>query len=112
MTTEGEMTDRVIAAVEELTRRLVHDLVRPPGASDEAPDERRRALARLAVLVQVEQAVHDLEQGAAHAAAVAGAGYPEIGRAARMTRQGARRRWPGLTRAVSRHPSPAPLRST
>ncbi|MFB8777699.1 hypothetical protein [Streptomyces broussonetiae] len=112
MTTEGEMTDRVTAAVEELTRRLVHDLVRPPDTSDEVPDERGRALARLAVLVQVEQAVHDLEHGAARAAAVAGAGYPEIGRAARMTRQGARRRWPGLTHADSRHPSPAPLRST
>lgn len=98
------MTDRVAAAVDELAHRLVHDLARPPGV-DGASDARWHALARLRVLMQVERAVHDLEQGAARAAAVAGAGYPEIGRAASMTRQGARRRWPGLTRAT---PGPAP----
>ncbi|MFE6286266.1 hypothetical protein [Streptomyces sp. NPDC057877] len=99
------MTDRVAAAVDELTHRLVHDLVRPPNADAGTPDARWHALARLRVLVQVEQAVYELEQGAAHAAAVAGANYPEIGRAARMTRQGARRRWPGLSHA---RPGPPP----
>ncbi|MFD0312934.1 hypothetical protein [Streptomyces flavalbus] len=108
--TDGEMTDRVAAAVDELAHRLVHDLAHPSG--DGALDARWQALARLRVLVQVERAVHDLEQGAARAAAVAGAGYPEIGRAASMTRQGARRRWPGLTRAMpGLPPRPSPRSS-
>jgi hypothetical protein len=43
-----------------------------------------------------EQAVHHLQYGAARAAAAAGAGYPQIGDASNLSRQGARRRWPGL----------------
>ncbi|MFF7333904.1 hypothetical protein [Streptomyces sp. NPDC008150] len=112
--TEGEIVLLVTDAVDELSRRLAHDLV---GAAHESDDEhaaRGRALAHLYVLVNLEQAVHRLESRAAEAAAEAGATYPEIGRASNLSRQGARRRWPGLitnsmtasTPELSTHPTP------
>ncbi|MFJ5229029.1 hypothetical protein ACIQBJ_03920 [Kitasatospora sp. NPDC088391] len=53
-------------------------------------------LARLRVLVHLQRALaQQCEQTALHAAR-AGAGYPQLGQAAGITRQGARRRWPGL----------------
>ncbi|MFR9795064.1 hypothetical protein ACL02U_04030 [Streptomyces sp. MS06] len=95
--TGGETTALVIQVVDELARRLTQDGTRPPAEPDDTGDEsRRRALLRLRVLVHVKQAVRSLEDQAARSAAASGAGYPEIGRAVGMSRQGARRRWPGL----------------
>jgi hypothetical protein len=64
-----------------------------PGAGTDA---RTEALAHLHMLVHLQQAVALLEDRAAEEAAAAGAGYPQIGRACNISRQGARRRWPGL----------------
>lgn len=111
---DGEMTDLVIEVVDEVARRIARRAVDVPGGTDDAVvAARRQALARLQVLIQVERAAQLLEHHAARAAAAAGAGYPEIGRASSMSRQGARRRWPGLiTSSTSRHtPSPVPRSS-
>src|SRR5882757_1611294 len=53
-------------------------------------------LARLRVLAQLARAVDRCAGEEAVAAARQGAGYPRIGEAWGITRQGARRRWPGL----------------
>ncbi|QHC27491.1 hypothetical protein [Streptomyces sp. HF10] len=99
----------VTQVVDELARHLTPDTVRSPhagaGASGEA---RRHALERLHVLAGVKQAVRRLEDQAAHAAAASGAGYPEIGQALNMSRQGARRRWPGLITSSTCHRTPSP----
>ncbi|QLJ02094.1 hypothetical protein HZZ00_14315 [Streptomyces sp. NEAU-sy36] len=87
----------VTQVVDELARHLTPDTVHPPAeGADAIDDARRRALERLHVLADVKEAVRRLEDQAAHAAAASGAGYPEIGQALSMSRQGARRRWPGL----------------
>ncbi|MFK4148398.1 hypothetical protein [Streptomyces sp. NPDC004065] len=102
----GETTELVTLMVDELARRLAPEAVRAAAEVPDPPgDARRRALARLQVLVGIKQAVRHLEDQAARAAAADGAGYPEIGRAASMSRQGARRRWPGLiTNSTPRPP--------
>ncbi|MFB8249179.1 hypothetical protein ACFC5X_29605 [Streptomyces sp. NPDC055952] len=93
----GETAALVGAVVEDITRRLAQYGLHPPAdPGDVGDDARRRALARLRVINGVKEAVRLLEDEAAHAAAASGAGYPEIGQAVSMSRQGARRRWPGL----------------
>ncbi|MFE3638544.1 hypothetical protein [Streptomyces sp. NPDC059168] len=106
----GETATLVTQVVDELIRRLAQDVPHPPaGLVDTAGDARHQALARLRVLRDVEQAVRRLEDQAAHAAAAHGAGYPELGQAMGMSRQGARRRWPGLiTNSTPTPPSPDP----
>ncbi|MFJ5262092.1 hypothetical protein ACIQAC_16670 [Streptomyces sp. NPDC088387] len=94
--------------VEELTRRLARRNGRPPEPADRADESRGYALERLRVLTHIKQAVRRLEDQAAHAAAQNGAGYPEIGQAVGMSRQGARRRWPGLTANSTFHPAHRP----
>ncbi|MFD3583823.1 hypothetical protein [Streptomyces sp. NPDC058683] len=97
--------------VDELTRLLTQDTARRPADPvDTVGEARRHALLRLRVLAGVKETVRHLEDQAAHAAAESGAGYPEIGRAVSMSRQGARRRWPGLitnsTDHSNRRPTP------
>lgn len=93
----GETTALVTQVLDELTRRLTQQGTTSPAEPAEPPcDGRQGALARLRVLAGVKECVRDLEDQAALAAAAHGAGYPEIGRAVNMSRQGARRRWPGL----------------
>ncbi|MGW4560944.1 hypothetical protein ACWEN3_00605 [Streptomyces sp. NPDC004561] len=101
----GEEAALVTRVVDEIARQLAEDRALPPsGPADAVGGARRRALVRLRILSGVRQAVRHLEDQAAHAAAASGAGYPEIGRAMGMSRQGARRRWPGL---ITNHtPSP------
>ncbi|MFE9559065.1 response regulator [Streptomyces sp. NPDC006703] len=78
-------------------------------ADDSAP-----ALTLLHVLVQVQQSAERLQRAAAKDAARTGAGYPQIGEASGMTRQGARQRWPGLfnhsSNATTEHMMTAPAR--
>ncbi|GGT16461.1 hypothetical protein [Streptomyces chromofuscus] len=104
------MTDLVTEAVDALALRCAQYAAPPPGGPDESA--RHHALAQLQVLVQVERAAQRLADQAARAAAAAGAGYPAIGRASGMSRQGARRRWPGLiTSGTPRHTPSAPRSS-
>ncbi|MGW2997444.1 response regulator, partial [Streptomyces sp. NPDC001193] len=91
------------AAVADLARRLALQLQKD--LSNPAAEERARALALLHVLDHLHEAAERLQRVAAADAARAGAGYPQIGRACGMTRQGARRRWPGLFSQTS-HTSP------
>ncbi|MFJ6700620.1 response regulator [Streptomyces sp. NPDC091272] len=82
------------AAVDDLARRLAGkllDVLPPP-----RPAGPVSALALLQALEHLQQATGRVQREAAVAAARAGAGYPQIGAACGMTRQGARRRWPGL----------------
>ncbi|MFF9314740.1 hypothetical protein ACF1BS_28045 [Streptomyces sp. NPDC014748] len=112
-TTGGETAALVTQLMDELTRLLVQDAAHPPAETCEEADARRRALVRLRVLAGVKKAVRRLEDQAARTAAANGAGYPEIGQAVSMSRQGARRRWPGLiTNGTHRpHPHPTPRSS-
>ncbi|MEW2389972.1 response regulator [Streptomyces venezuelae] len=88
------------SAVGAVAQRLAWQLLDGP-EHPAAPDDPAQALLLLHVLDQLQQATERLQREAAGAAAEAGAGYPQIGAACGMTRQGARRRWPGLL-----HPSP------
>ncbi|MEU6775064.1 hypothetical protein [Streptomyces sp. NPDC046759] len=95
--------------VDELARHLEPDTFPSPADHPDTLDHaRRRALVRLRVLTDVKEAVRYLENLAAHAAAAGGAGYPEIGQAISMSRQGARRRWPGLITSSTHHPTHRP----
>ncbi|MFI6339067.1 response regulator [Streptomyces sp. NPDC050535] len=98
------------AAVGDLAQRLAHTLRRAP--SHPAPDDPAPALALLHVLDHLKQATERLQQQAALAAARAGAGYPQIGAACGMTRQGARRRWPGLFHHSNEKPTEHPKMTT
>lgn len=82
------------AAVGELAQRLARQLLDASPLPD--PDEPALALALIRALEIVQQAAGRVQHDAAVTAARAGAGYPQIGAASGMTRQGARRRWPGL----------------
>ncbi|WP_030722093.1 response regulator [Streptomyces sp. NRRL F-2580] len=93
-TTPKETAAVADAAVADLARRLTLQLQKD--LSHPAADDRAQALARLHVLDHLQAAAERLQRAAAADAARAGAGYPQIGRACGMTRQGARRRWPGL----------------
>ncbi|RAJ63587.1 response regulator [Streptomyces sp. SUK 48] len=103
------MTDDEIAAittreVDELVTHLVSEMCVLQRGPVEYTREQATALAHLHLLTHLKRAVDELEAEAAHWAADAGAGYPQIGRASNMTRQGARRRWPGLLDQQPRPP--------
>jgi hypothetical protein len=126
--TEEEIAALASGAIEELAHRLARrvcgpmpgrEIVPPEGttgdagtaqdiatASDAGTDARGEALAHLHMLVHLQQAVALLEDRAAEEAAAAGAGYPQIGRACNISRQGARRRWPGLVGTEATHHPP------
>ncbi|MFF3617010.1 response regulator [Streptomyces sp. NPDC002580] len=104
-TTRQETAAVADATVADLAQRLALKLLDAPSAAADGP---ARALALLHLLDHVQQATERLQHQAAKAAARAGAGYPQIGEACGMTRQGARRRWPGLfnhtDEALTEHP--------
>ncbi|MEU1458183.1 response regulator [Streptomyces avermitilis] len=93
-TTPQETAAIADVAVGNLAQRLAHRLLEAP--SHPATEDPAQALALIHVLDHLQQATERLKREAAIAAARAGAGYPQIGAACGMTRQGARRRWPGL----------------
>ncbi len=98
------------AAVTDLARRLARELSRAPGHPQ--PDEQTQALALLGALEHLQEATGRVQRKAAVAAARAGAGYPQIGAACGMTRQGARRRWPGLFPHSSEKPTEQQMMAT
>lgn len=73
-------------------------------------DQREHWLAVLTALLAVRDSAEQLAAAAARSAAEHGADYPDIGAAAGMTRQGARRKWPGL--ADARRPKPPERRAS
>jgi hypothetical protein len=126
---EEEMAAMADTAVAELARQLagrafrqLHDAEAATaadaalaGADGAATVVDGAALARLHALVHLQRAVERQKDRAAETAVRDGAGYPQLGHACAMSRQGARRRWPGLvpstsslTRATVAHPSVFP----
>jgi hypothetical protein len=106
---EEEMAAIADAAVADLARRLADRAFRPLHGADSVTDGAGtgakpgadtvldgEALARLHALVHLQRAVERQKDRAAAHAVQDGAGYPQLGRASAMSRQGARRRWPGL----------------
>lgn len=69
------------------------------------------ALARLHALAHMRQAIERYADLEAQVAAEAGAGYPQLGDAWGISRQGARRRWPGLVFTARRSTRPLPASS-
>ncbi|GAA5059839.1 hypothetical protein [Streptomyces similanensis] len=104
----AETAALVTQVMDELNRLLTQDAAHPTAETCDETDARRHALVRLRVLAGVKQAVRRLEDQAASTAAAHGAGYPEIGQAVSMSRQGARRRWPGLITNGTHRPYPHP----
>ncbi len=100
-TTSEETAAIADARISDLAHRLARQLQEspaPPVSGDPA-----YPLTLLHVLDQLQQASERLQRQAATDAARAGAGYPQIGAACDMTRQGARRRRPGRSaRGVGR----------
>jgi hypothetical protein len=82
-----EQRAELTAAIDRLSR-----------ADDADGDQREHWLAVLTTLLAVRDSAERLAATAARRAAEHGADYPDIGAAAGMTRQGARRKWPGLRR--------------
>lgn len=80
----------------------------PPVNGELTPAERAVThLARLNTLRSLQAAVQDRIDKLVHDAGQAGAGYPDIAKALRMTRQNARKRWP---EAVHHGPGRRPKR--
>jgi hypothetical protein len=89
------------AAVEQLAWTAVRETLQlgpdaGPGSDLPDTDLRQMWLAALAALLEIRDSAEQLAASAALSAAQRGADYPAIGEAAGMTRQGARRKWPGL----------------
>jgi len=97
---DAQRTD-LAAAVERLAWTAVRETLQlGPDAGPRADladaDLREMWLAALTSLLAIRDSAEQLAASAALSAAQRGADYPAIGEAAGMTRQGARRKWPGL----------------
>jgi hypothetical protein len=100
----GELAGELAGDVQDLVWRWARRLLAlgpddPPFSEWEnlpPAQARRLRLALLAACERLRTAVDERARQVAHAAAAVGADYGELGDAVGMTRQGARRRWPGL----------------
>jgi hypothetical protein len=95
---EDEIAALADEAVRELAETIADRAFRALALESSLPDElaEGNALARLYALTHIQHAVVRQAEQAARYAAQTGAGYPQLGQVANMSRQGARRRWPGL----------------
>jgi hypothetical protein len=92
---------QLAAAVEQLAWTAVRETLQlgpdvGPGSDLPDVDPRQMWLTALTSLLAIRDSAEQLAASAALSAAQRGADYPAIGEAAGMTRQGARRKWPGL----------------
>jgi hypothetical protein len=95
-------------AVEQLAWTVVRErleLEPDAGPRSDIPDAELRQmwLTALSALLAIRDSAEQLAASAALSAAQRGADYPAIGDAAGMTRQGARRKWPGLAGLADEH---------
>ena len=98
---EKEISALADAAIADSAARLARTAFRSladPGDPPEAVAEAEE-LARLHALARLRGALDRQSDRAAAGAVRAGAGYPQLGLACNISRQGARRRWPGLVAA-------------
>ncbi|WP_329204800.1 response regulator [Streptomyces sp. NBC_00683] len=104
---QEELAERARQVVAEAARQLI--LRTPVADQDElGPDGfRSDALASLRALAFLGRAIEECAALAAQAAAQEGANYPQLGRAWGVSRQGARKRWPGLV--ITARPASRPL---
>jgi hypothetical protein len=91
----------VTSAVEQLAWTVARELLElepdvEPHSNLPDADVQQMWLAALKSLLAIQESAEQLAASAALSAAQRGADYPAIGDAAGMTRQGARRKWPGL----------------
>lgn len=91
--TETEIADLADRVTEDMARRLARRAFRP---LDAVPPDESQALAELHAVLHLQRAAARLADRLARAAAAAGAGYPDLGAALEITRQGARKRFPDL----------------
>jgi hypothetical protein len=89
------------AAVEQLAWAAAREMLQfgpdaGPGSDLPDADLRQMWLTALTALLAIRDSAEQLAASATLSAAQHGADYPAIGEAAGMTRQGARRKWPGL----------------
>lgn len=89
------------AAVEQLAWTAARETLQlgpdaRPGSDLADAELREMWLAALTSLLAIRDSAEQLAASAALSAAQRGADYPAIGEAAGITRQGARRKWPGL----------------
>jgi hypothetical protein len=84
--------DEVVARVDHLARTIARARV----TAQAGGDEQGKWLVQLAILTAIRRAADALAAHAAARAAGHGAKYPALARAAGMSRQNARVRWPGL----------------
>jgi hypothetical protein len=97
---DAQRTD-LATAVERLAWTAVRETLQlgpgaGPGSDLADADLQQMWLAALTSLLAIRDSAEQLAASAALSAAQRGADYPAIGEAAGMTRQGARRKWPGL----------------
>ncbi|MFF5724864.1 response regulator [[Kitasatospora] papulosa] len=104
---QKELAERARQAVAEAARKLVHGAPGPEDGQEDPDAPRSAALASLRALAHLSRAVEECAALAARAAAQEGAGYPQLGRAWGVSRQGARKRWPGLV--FTARPASRPL---
>ncbi|MFE5730240.1 hypothetical protein ACFQ7A_04910 [Streptomyces sp. NPDC056528] len=101
-----ELADRLSTRVQGL----------PARAPDDAPLVVRDAgdwhLARLRALREIRTAAAQLADRTVAAAGIRGAGYPQVGEAWAITRQGARKKWPHAVSAMSPPPGEQEARTT
>ncbi|MEU0132938.1 response regulator [Streptomyces sp. NPDC006296] len=102
-----DMAERARQAVAEAARKLALASAGPDGGRPAPEDLRSDALASLHALAHLSRAVEECAALAARTAAREGAGYPQLGRAWGVSRQGARKRWPGLV--FTARPASRPL---
>ncbi|WP_431776324.1 hypothetical protein [Streptomyces cucumeris] len=116
-----EQTTKVRARVAGLAAELADQIsTRAQGLPAHAPDNAhlvvREAgdwvLAHMRALREIRTAVEALADRDAAAAGIRGAGYPQMGDAWAITRQGARKKWPSAVSAMSKPPADQPLRTT
>lgn len=104
---QEELAERARQVVAVAARQLV--LRTPVADQDElGPDGLRSdALVSLRALAFLGRAVEECAAQAARDAAQEGANYPQLGKAWGVSRQGARKRWPGLV--ITARPASRPL---
>ena len=86
----------IIALADTFARDIVQRMTQQCFRVREEAQHDGQELAVLHCAGHLREALQRLADTAAQDAASKGAGYPDLGRASGMTRQGARRRWPGI----------------